>query len=316
MKRLKISATILLLLVFVWSSNAQKKITKEFSGIEKISLNTASGDCIVKKSSGDKVMLTLEHDYDEEDYEPVIEQDGNRLMIKEVFHKNSVSGKAMWSLSIPDDTELKFNTGSGDFEAENIKLEVDMNTGSGDLILKTVTGDIDANTGSGDIALGNFDGTLRANTGSGDIDVDKGKGEIKVNCGSGKIKMNDVSGSIKANVGSGDISVRNAEILQASGFNSGSGDVEVVLSSTPDADLSVNSGSGDAELDFNGNALAGTLVMKANKKKGEISAPIKFDKEEEEKRGSQTIIKKTAELGGKDIKIHIGTGSGKASLSK
>lgn len=34
--------------------------------------------------------------------------------------------------------------------------------------------------------------------------------------------------------------------------------------------------------------------MKADKKKGDIDAPIKFDKEEEIKEGNQTYIKKTA----------------------
>jgi len=317
MKHVTTSLLAIVLVAIGTLSFAQKTISKEFEGIKEIVLITASGDGTIKKSSGDMVSLTLTYTYDEEDYEPEIDQVGSKLVLKEKFHGRSARGSASWTLGIPAGISIKCSTGSGDLDASDIDIEVlDMNTGSGDVKLLTINGNVRANTGSGNIALRNYEGEIKANTGSGDVDVRESKGELKVNTGSGTISMKTVSGLISANVGSGDIEADDVLVTGKSAFNSGSGDVMVVLTDTPSADLSVNSGSGDAEVDFNGHALAGTLIMQANKKHGKIVAPVKFDTEEEVGSGNQTVLKKTAELGGKDIRIKIGTGSGKASLSK
>jgi hypothetical protein len=88
-----------------------------------------------------------------------------------------------------------------------------------------------------------------------------------------------------------------------------------VLASAPAHDISLNSGSGDAILDFNGNKIEGLIVMKANKKNGVIKAPFDFDKTEEIEQGrDQVAIKKTTQRGTSDVKISIGTGSGVAQI--
>lgn len=317
MKHVTTTLLTLALVAISTLSFAQKTISKEFEGIKEIVLMTASGDGTIQKSSGDRVSLKLTYTYNEDDYEPEIDQVGSKLVLKEKFHGRSARGSASWVLKVPSGISIKCTTGSGDLDASDIDIEdLDMNTGSGDVKLITVNGSVRANTGSGDIALRNYAGEIKANTGSGDVDVRESKGELKVNTGSGAISMKTVSGLISANVGSGDIEAEDVLVTGKSGFNSGSGDVRVVLTDTPSADLSVNSGSGDAEVDFNGHALAGTLIMQANKKHGKIVAPVQFDKEEEIGSGNQTVVKKTVELGGNDIKIRIGTGSGTATLSK
>ena len=119
-----------------------------------------------------------------------------------------------------------------------------------------------------------------------------------------------------ANVGSGDIEAVRVSIRGRSSFNTGSGDVEVELSKPTDYDLSVNSGSGDATLDFGGNAIEGTVVMKANKRNGSIKAPFDFDSSEEIDNGNSTVVKKTKKLGTNNIDIKVGTGSGTAKILK
>lgn len=318
MKKKIFTASICLLFLTIITT-AQEKISKNFTGIEKITINTASGDCILKKGSGTEVTVELEHDY-KEGYQPVIEKEGNRLVIKEIFDRGSWSGSAKWTLTIPDNMDIRLNTGSGDFEASNLTFELDMNTGSGDIMLRTVKGDLRSNTGSGDMEIVDFDGEIKANTGSGNMRLENALGEVRFNCGSGNIRLKDVNASISANVGSGDIDATGVTLAGSSSFNSGSGTAEVELAASPGFDISVNSGSGDATLDFNGNTIAGLVVMRANKKNGNISAPFSFDKEEEIDKDSgrygQTIIKKTAQIGSSDVKIKVGTGSGTAKISK
>jgi hypothetical protein len=317
--RKKIFHTSICLLFLTFYTQAQERITKDFSGIEKISINTSSGDCILKKGNGSEVKVELVHDFGN-GYEPVIEKEGSKLIIKEEFKRGSWNGSAKWTLTIPDNMDIRFNTGSGDFEASNLKFELDMNTGSGDIILSSIKGDLRSNTGSGDVEVSDFDGELKANTGSGNMRLANAVGEVKLNCGSGNIRIKDTNAAISANVGSGDIDASGLTLAGSSSFNSGSGTTEVALAASPKFDISVNSGSGDAILDFEGNKIEGLVVMRANKKNGRISAPFAFDKEEEEQQGSgrwdQTVIKKTAQIGSSNVEIKVGSGSGTAKISK
>jgi hypothetical protein len=136
-----------------------------------------------------------------------------------------------------------------------------------------------------------------------------------VNCGSGTIAFNNVQAEIKGNVGSGNIRITNFILAGNSAFNSGSGDVSVKLGATPAHALSMNSGSGNSVLDRNGHALNADIVMSASKKNGKITAPFKFDKEEEVEEGNRIIMKKYASLGsGNKVEISLGTGSGTAQI--
>jgi hypothetical protein len=80
----------------------------------------------------------------------------------------------------------------------------------------------------------------------------------------------------------------------------------------------VNTGSGNAELNFNGNEIAGEVVMKANKRSGNIEAPFEFDKTEEIDNGGRdnVTLVKTAQRGKGTNRIMVSTGSGDAVLRK
>lgn len=309
---------ILFSLAFVvgLSIQAQQTVKKSFSGIKEIDLSTGSGDIILKKG-GNEVQLELTYTYDDDEYEPEIEQKGDRLILSEEFKgRGSYNGYSKWALTIPNGLEVDVNTGSGDITADNLQIELTSNSGSGDVEGQALSGEITTNAGSGDVNLNDFDGELKVNAGSGNVELDNSNGSFKVNLGSGDVQASDVQGGFSINVGSGDIELDDVIIADRSSFNAGSGDVEVSLAGDLQSDISVNSGSGDAKLDFNGSKLAGEFTMKANKKHGEISAPFTFDKVEEEKSGSQTIVKKTASIGNSDIEINIGTGSGRAIVEK
>lgn len=294
---------------------AQQRISKSFSGIQNISVNTSSSNCILKKGSSSDVKVELEHNYPDS-FEPVIDQEGKRLVIKELFEKGSTRGQGEWTLTIPDNIEIRFNTGSGNLEASNLDFELDMNTGSGNIELDKVKADLKFNTGSGDILLSEIEGVYSANTGSGSFELDNAKGDFRLNSGSGNIRVKNANATISANTGSGDVHASGLTLAGRSSFNTGSGDAAVTLDASPQFGISVNSGSGDAEIDFSGNTIAGLIVMKANKKNGRIEAPFEFDKVEEEKSGSQTVIKKTAQIGSSSVEINVSTGSGTARISK
>lgn len=316
MKQLKQTTVLLALALFIsFSINAQSEIDQNFSGISAIDISTGSSDCIVKKGTGSEVNVKLDHTFGD-DFKPTVEKRGNKLVIKETYKNGSNRGQATWTLTIPNGTDLKFNTGSGDFEATDLEVDLTLNAGSGDFELQDIKGDITSNAGSGDLELQDFSGQLNVNVGSGDLEIENASGQVKLNCGSGDIELSNINATIAANVGSGDISAERVTLAGKGDFNSGSGDVSVDLAATPTSNVSVNSGSGDAHLDFSGNDINGTVIMTANKKNGEIEAPFSFDNVEEIDNGSDHVtVKKTAKLGNSSVVIKIGTGSGTASVS-
>jgi len=308
---------LLVMLLVPCALVAQKEVTKTFKDINSIRINTSSGDCEIIKSPDASVTVKLLHSYDDGGFEPKMEQNGNRLTVKESFNVNSVSGTSKWTISVPDAIEIRFQSGSGGFEASNLKLDIDAKTGSGNFKISKVKGDIKATTGSGDFTISDFNGDLDANTGSGSVLAQNCNGTIHLNSGSGNIKLTDSRAAFNANTGSGDVISKNLTLDGASRFNSGSGNSQVILATVPKHDLSVGSGSGDAEVDFNGKEIVGVVVMKANKKNGRIEAPFEFDKvEESDDESNQMTVKKTAAKGNATNLITVSTGSGVARVRK
>ncbi len=318
MKPLQIFSTIIVLCLLTVSgiTNAQE-VNKSFSGIKKIRLSTSGGDCILVKGSSNDVTVSLTYTYSKEKFTPVMEQEGSTLILKEEFERGSARGESKWTLTVPQNMELDFNTGAGSLKADGLTLEVKSNSGSGNVELKNTDGKFRLNSGSGNVLLTAIKGEVSANSGSGNIEVEGADGEVKANVGSGSIKIYNAKGMFAANSGSGSVKADKLVLTDKSSFNSGSGNVKIALAATPTHSLSVNSGSGDAVLDFAGNKMEGTVVMTANKKNGDIRAPFSFDKTEEiDDDGNQVRIRKTAKLSDKDIQIKIGTGSGNAVVEK
>lgn len=307
-------STLLIVFLIISFGHAQQKVEKSFDGIHSIRLNTASGDCSILRGSGSQVGVSVEFTYDPDDFEVKMEQNGSRLILEEKFHANSMRGESNWTLKIPDGLEIDFNSGSGNLELSDLNVEMDFNTGSGDATVKQVNGELDFNSGSGDFEFNGVEGEIKANSGSGNHKLISVNASVKANTGSGDVEMDRSSGEFKLNTGSGDVEAENITLKEDGNFNTGSGDVEISLQTALDYDIRLNSGSGDAILDFNGQKIEGTIVMKAKKRGGDIRAPFEFDQVEEIEEGGDIYIKKTKKLGNKDIDIYVGTGTGTAII--
>ena len=315
MKNTFLLSVLLVSCIFAFAQN--QTISKSFSNIKNIRLSTASGDIDLKRSTGSDVKLTLKYSFSDDDFKPIIEESGGRLTLKEEFSHGNHSGSSSWSLEIPDNVKININTGSGNLTIDQVNTEIRSNSGSGEVMLTAVKGDLDFNTGSGNVELEQVDGEISINVGSGNIRANSGTGNFSFNAGSGNIRLSDLKGDFDMNVGSGSIQAKSLSFTGSSTFNSGSGHVTVTLSSPLEHNISVNSGSGNATLNFNGTAIGGEVIMTANKRGGNIVAPFKFDKEETlDDDRSQERIQKTAKLGNKNIVIKVSTGSGTAEIAK
>jgi DUF4097 and DUF4098 domain-containing protein YvlB len=345
-----ISALVLLL---VCSAGWGKEIHKTFDGIKAVELGTASGDCVVQTHASSEVIVDLVYDDKlEGTFEYEIKKSGSTLVIKEEWKRGSHSGKVVWTLTVPADTEMEFGTASGDITVSGLTKSIEAATASGDIDARDMKGDIEIATASGDAKLVNLEGDVEIATASGDIHVEKARGElelstasgeitaiglsdgIELNAASGDIDISDSRGDFDVSAASGDINLTNVEgtfdvscasgditaegvkIGGASEFSVASGDVEIVLAKTCEFDLEVNSASGDVTLDYNGNPVKGMFVFTIRKDKGRIVCPFKFDKEEEFEQNGKKHLRKTFSKDGDTPVVKVNSASGTVELKK
>jgi len=341
MKKLIILLAVVTLSITAFSQNVTKK---SFTDVKTIKISTISGDCEIRKSSGNTVEVELAHSLGRNDFAPTMEQSGDRLEIAEQFKGNRYDtikskngatqlrlvkhGPITWKLSIPDHMRIMFNTGSGSLTVSDVvDISLSATTGAGNLEFSSLNGVLDATTGSGNVEMSKFSGHGRINTGSGSMNVADSDGELSMNCGSGNIRITNVKAEFSVNTGSGHLDGDRIVLTGSGNFNTGSGRAKVTLDESPKFDITVNAGSGRAELNFNGNEINGEVVMKASKEHGSISAPFEFDKTEvvDSRHGSGNvttvngnsfIIVKTAQRGKGTNRITLSTGSGDAVLRK
>src|SRR5262249_38867759 len=151
----------LCLVAIAISTVSGQKMNKTFNGVKKIRLSTASGNCKLIKGTSTEVQVNVSFTYSSNDYQPIMEQDGSTLELKEDFaRKGSYTGSSSWELTIPDNMDVHFSSGSGDFEASDMAVQISGNTGSGDYRWKSVKGDSRINTGSGNITIEDFQGEI------------------------------------------------------------------------------------------------------------------------------------------------------------
>src|SRR5215203_2708702 len=100
----------------------QKSISKSFTGIKTIKLNTASGDIDIKKAAGNEVKLLVKYSYDDNEYTPVIEQNSSKLTLQEEFSIGKHSSNSSLALEVPDYIPIRLNTRSGDITVGDLTI--------------------------------------------------------------------------------------------------------------------------------------------------------------------------------------------------
>lgn len=312
-----------------------QEVTKEFSGVSSIRIQTVSGDVEVIVHNSSEVKVELYYDVSpERNFEYEMRESRGTLHIEEDWRGRTTSGEVHWTLYVPADIDVDFSTASGDFSAEGVEGDIDVSTASGDLEFKDCSGDIDASTASGDVTLVNVRGDneistasgdikvkdckegIELSTASGDIDASNLTGEIELSTASGDVEVEDCRGSFKLSTASGSVEARGIIIEGRSKFSTASGDVEVVLAETSEYDLDLGTASGDVTLDYGGNEIKGYFEFEARKRRGRINSPYDFDGEEEFEHYGQDYVRKWFSRKGEEPTVTMSTASGTVTLKK
>jgi DUF4097 and DUF4098 domain-containing protein YvlB len=336
MKKRSLIMMLLILVLTVALAAGEKTVEKTFDAKKLVEIKTVSGDCRVMRGAAGKVQVKLVYEYDSDCFKPEFIEEDARLVLKEDFYRSgSCSGHSDWTVQVPEKTDIRFVSASGDFVLENVDGALEVKVASGDIRVMDATGDFEVKTASGDIEVRNLsgsivfmtasgdvegeklDGTVKLKTASGNVDAVGIKGEVSLVSASGDVKLEDAQAEISLKTASGSVKALSVTVTGASEFKCASGDVLVKLAKTADFDLTLASASGDAVLDYNGNTVKGAFEFSARVKDGRIVSPFNFDEEEvvTRYRRDKYHVKRFSRNGEKPV-ITIKTSSGKAELKK
>ena len=231
---------------------------------------------------------------------PPIQQSGNDVRIghiddPELKHDISIS----YEITVPENTQLRSSSGSGNQDIAGIAGPLEANAGSGSMKLSNIGAGVHAHTGSGSINADGVHGSLYARTGSGSIRATNVAGGFDGQTGSGHLTLEQSApGSVHAETGSGGLELRNVKgSLQAS---AGSGDVRVEGEAT--GGWMVRTGSGSVQLSLPSNA---AFDLDAHTGSGSINLahPVTVQ-------GSVGRKEVKGKVGGGGVPVDVQTGSG------
>jgi hypothetical protein len=254
--------------------------TLPVTGAVRLDLTTGSGDVRVHAGNSNQVQVSghirasewfggnAEAKIKRLEDNPPIQRSGNDIRIghiddPELRHNISIS----YEVTVPAETEVRVETGSGNQTVEGVRGPLDVNAGSGDLKISEIGDRVHAETGSGDIEIDRVKGNVHTKTGSGSIraeevaggfEADSGSGHItlhqtapgsvRVDTGSGGMDLRGVRGSLDAKAGSGTIEAEGSP-TGAWNVHTGSGTVQLKIPSDVSFDLAAHTSSGSISID-------------------------------------------------------------------
>lgn len=290
--------------------------TLQVNGTANIDLSTGSGSVRVRPGNLGQVQITghvkvsswLGMDADKRLQSiisnPPIKQNGNDISIghvndAELMHNISIS----YELTVPAETRLRSQTGSGNQDVQGLNDEVEVQAGSGNLNISDIGAELHAQTGSGDVAIEHVKGDVRAKTGSGSIHAMGISGGFEGSSGSGHIVLEQTAaGTVRAETGSGGMEFRGVQgSLEAT---AGSGDV--TAEGYPTASWMVRTGSGDVHLRM-ADGTGFDLSARTSSGRISVSQPVTMQ-------GSMTRKEIHGKVHGGGASVEVETGSGNIEI--
>jgi len=248
-------AVVLFLSTLAFAAEGSFQRTLQVSGPVDLDVQTNSGHINVRTGSSNTVQVNATirssndwfgHEAEERvrqiESNPPLEQHGNTIRIGHVndsslFHNISVS----YDITVPAETRLAAQTGSGSQLVEGIRGPADVHSGSGTLEISNIGGNVSAEAGSGNITLEKINGSVQAHTGSGDVRASAISGGFESRSGSGSVRLEQVAaGDVRVDTGSGGVELRG--VKGALNARTGSGHIEA--DGEPAGDWRIHTGSG------------------------------------------------------------------------
>ena len=174
----------------------ERELVRTFDGKSTVTIQTIAGNCVVTRATGKAVEVHLTYAYRPAGaFEPVFSEEGDQLVIKENMRRGSNFGHSTWTLAVPANTAVHFNSASGSFGLSGLESNVTVRTASGGIEVRDASGTFTLHTASGTVsargvelrgsssfssASGNTSVAL-AKTAAFDLDVSSVTGDARLN---------------------------------------------------------------------------------------------------------------------------------------
>jgi DUF4097 and DUF4098 domain-containing protein YvlB len=307
-------ATLLCLQAVPAAAAAEGSFQRALSvtGPVHMDLTTGSGDVHVRAGNSNQVQVSghiratewfagnVEEKIKRLEANPPIQQSGNDIRIghiddPELRHNISIS----YEVTVPAETELRAETGSGSQTVEGIRGPLEVSAGSGELKVSEIGDRVHAETGSGDIEIDRVKGNVHAKTGSGSIRAEEVAGGFEADSGSGHITLHQTApGSVRVDTGSGGMDLRG--VRGSLDAKAGSGTIEA--EGNPTGAWNVHTGSGTVQLKIPSDA---AFDLAAHTSSGSISV-----EQPHAVQGSIGRKEIRGRVGGGGVPVEVETGSG------
>jgi DUF4097 and DUF4098 domain-containing protein YvlB len=245
----------------LWAQDGRFERTLSVSGPVMLEARTGAGSITVRRGGAGAVQVTgtirarrrwlemrdVESYIRQVEAQPPVTQDGNRIRLslpedEEIRKRLSIS----YDVTVPADTEVSANTGSGSITVDGLERNARTHTGSGSVRISNVAGSVRADTGSGSVTLEAIGQGAQASTGSGSIEARGVGSDLDASTGSGRIVASlQGKGTVRAHTGSGSIEI--SGVNGAAKIDSSSGGIRV--DGEPSGDWRIDAASGSIVID-------------------------------------------------------------------
>jgi DUF4097 and DUF4098 domain-containing protein YvlB len=233
--------------------------TLHVSGEVELEISSGSGNITVHQGGNGSVSVTakiqassgswlfgsgnVEERIHRIEQNPPVAQQGNKITIGRIEdHELTRNISIHYDVTVPAQTRLNSQTGSGDQTVSGLQLPVTARTGSGNVTVDHIAGDTRVSSGSGDLKLNSIKGVLYCDTGSGNVHALDISGDVFARAGSGNIEVQqNAGGSVKADTGSGNIRLNGVK----GGLRAQAGSGDIHIEGEPTSDWRLGAGSGN-----------------------------------------------------------------------
>ncbi len=235
-----------------------------------LDVRVSNGDITVLPSGDDRIVVSIDRSA-RDDFDIV--QRGSLVSVhlrKGMWRR---SNGADVTVTVPEGTEIRLATASGDIYVDVDVAAVEANSASGDVRLTNVTGSASIKSASGDIAIENVHARLDVSSASGDVRVRSTAGPASITTASGDIDIDRANDSLNLKSASGrfDVARFDGGDLRAKSM-SGGVRVGIPPRRRLDVDISTLSGSLDNQLpEGDGSPPERTIVLDIKTVSGNVT---------------------------------------------
>jgi len=188
-----------------------------------IEIETSGGSILAEGHSDNEVRVYMivrrgnrtlsPSDYDLDDYEIDISQDGNTITARADRKKSGIGGwfssnknvSISFVVHAPTGSNVDGITSGGSVTARNFNNNVNLRTSGGSVTAESIRGSVDLRTSGGSINLNDIQGSVSGRTSGGAIRADGISGSADMRTSGGSIRLDNISGDVEARTSGGNI---------------------------------------------------------------------------------------------------------------